>query len=301
MTRRFSMDRRAYIATVGSVGASVALAGCGGDGSDGGDGADGGDGTDGADGGDGTDGADGGDGSDGSDGGDGGDGGDATETIVPGTASGFPPFEYTQDGELVGFDVALAEEVIERAGYEVGEWVDIEFDSLIPSLRAGDMDLVAAAMTITEDRDEAIDFTDPYWESNQAVLVQEGGDFQPGSVDDLEGVRVGAQSGTTGEDEVNALVDEGTVSESDVRVYDNYTLAVQDLENGNVDAVVIDIPVARNFAASRSVAVAFEIETGEQFGLGMREDDDRIADINEALAAVQEDGTYDDLVNEWFA
>ena len=287
MNRSSSMDRRAYIATVGSVGASVALAGCGGDGGDGADG------SDGADGGDG-------DGSDGSDGGDGGDDG-ATETIVPGTASGFPPFEYTQDGELVGFDVALAEEVIERAGYEVGEWVDIEFDSLIPSLRAGDMDLVAAAMTITEDRDEAIDFTDPYWESNQAVLVQEGGDFQPESVEDLEGVRVGAQSGTTGEDEVNALLDEGIVAESDVRVYDNYTLAVQDLENGNVDAVVIDIPVARNFAASRSVAVAFEIETGEQFGLGMREDDDRIADINEALAAVQEDGTYDDLVNEWFA
>ncbi|WP_206425174.1 basic amino acid ABC transporter substrate-binding protein [Halosimplex salinum] len=222
------------------------------------------------------------------------------DTIVPGTASGFPPFEYTEGGELVGFDVALAEEVIDRAGYEVGEWVDIEFDSLIPSLTDGDLDLIAAAMTIDDEREQQIDFTDPYWESNQAVLVAEGGDFQPESTDDLGGMRVGAQAGTTGEDQVEALIEDGTVSENDFRQYDNYTLAVQDLENGNVDAVVIDIPVARNFAESRSVAVAFEIETGEQFGLGMREDDDRLSDVNEALAEVQEDGTYEELVDEWF-
>ncbi|PSP77029.1 basic amino acid ABC transporter substrate-binding protein [Halobacteriales archaeon QS_1_68_20] len=226
--------------------------------------------------------------------------GGGDDVIVPGTASGFPPFEFTENGELVGFDVDLAEEVIDRAGYEVGDWVDVEFDTLIPSLNEGDIDLVAAAMTITEDRDETIDFSDPYYEANQAVLVQEGGDFNPSSVEDLEGNRVGAQSGTTGEDEVQALIDEGIVSESDYRQYDNYTLAVQDLENGNVDAIVIDIPVANNFADSRSVEIAFEIETGEEYGLGMREDDDRLSDVNDALAEIEEDGTYDDLVSEWF-
>jgi len=255
MPRKFDMDRRAYLKTVGAVGVSAAVAGCGG-GSD--------------------------------------------DTVVPGTASGFPPFEYTEEGELVGFDVELAETVIDRAGYEQGEWVDIEFDSLIPSLTDGDIDLIAAAMTINDDRDQTIDFSDPYWESNQAVLVSEGGDFQPESTDDLEDVRVGAQSGTTGEDQVEELIDDGVVSEDDYRQYDNYTLAVQDLENGNVDAIVIDIPVARNFADSRSVVVAFEIETGEEFGLGMREDDDRLSDVNDALAEMQDDGTYDDLVSEWF-
>jgi polar amino acid transport system substrate-binding protein len=194
----------------------------------------------------------------------------------------------------------LAETVIDRAGYEQGEWVDIEFDSLIPSLIDGDIDLIAAAVTINDERDQSIDFSDPYWESNQAVLVREGGDFQPESTDDLEGVRVGAQSGTTGEDQVNELIDEGVVDENDYRQYDNYTLAVEDLENGNVDAIVIDIPVARNFADSRSVVVAFEIETGEQFGLGMREDDDRLSDVNDALGTLRDDGTYDDLVSEWF-
>ncbi|MFC4248213.1 transporter substrate-binding domain-containing protein [Natribaculum luteum] len=256
MERRFSMDRRAYLRTVGVAGASAAVAGC--------------------------------------------LGGSGDDVIVPGTASGFPPFEFTEDGELVGFDVDLAEEVIERAGYEVGDWTDIEFDSLIPSLTEGDIDFIAAAMTIEPDREEVIAFSDHYYESDQSVLVTEDGDFAPESVDDLEGVRVGAQSGTTGEGQVETLVDEGTVSGDDFRRYDNYTLAVQDLENGNVDAVVVDVPVANNFADSRAVEVAFVIETGEVFGFGMRQDDDRLADVNDALAEVQDDGTYDDLVDQWF-
>jgi polar amino acid transport system substrate-binding protein len=177
------------------------------------------------------------------------------DVIVPGTASGFPPFEYTEDGELVGFDVDLAEAVIDEAGYEIGEWVDIEFDSLIPSLTESNIDLIAAAMTITEDRAETIAFSDPYYESNQTVLVREGGDFQPDSEADLEGHRIGVQSGTTGEAEVERLIDEGIVDEDDFRQYDNYTLAAQDLENGNVDAVVVAIPLANDFAASRDVDI----------------------------------------------
>lgn len=256
MARKYSMDRRAYLKTVGVAGVSVAVAGC--------------------------------------------PTGGGNSTIVPGTASGFPPFEFTEGGELVGFDVDLAEETISRAGYDVGDWVDIEFDSLIPSLTEGDIDLVAAAMTINDERDRTIDFSDPYYESNQAVIVREGGSFDPASVEDLDGQRVGAQSGTTGEDQVQTLIDDGVVAESDYRQYDNYTLAVQDLENGNVDAIVVDVPVANNFADSRNVRVAFVIQTGEQFGFGMREDDDRIEDVNGALAEIQEDGTYDDLVAEWF-
>jgi polar amino acid transport system substrate-binding protein len=226
-------------------------------------------------------------------------GGGDENVIVPGTASGFPPFEFTEDGELVGFDIDLAEMVIEDAGYEVGDWVDIEFDSLIPSLTEGDIDLIAAGMTITEDRAETIAFSDPYYESNQAVLVRSDAESPPESVEDLEGLRVGAQSGTTGEGEVEALIEEGIVAESDYRQYDNYTLAAQDLENGNVDVIVIDVPVARNFTNSRDVEIAFVIETGEQFGFGMRQDDDRLADINDAIPAA--DSTeYEELVERWF-
>jgi len=195
----------------------------------------------------------------------------------------------------------LQRRVIERAGYEVGEWTELEFDSLIPSLTQGNIDMVAAAMTITDDRDETIDFSDPYYEANQSVLVSEESDLSPESLDDLEGLIVGAQSGTTGEEEVDGLVEDGTVAEEDTRQYDNYTLAVGDLESGNVDAIILDIPVAENFSDSRAVTVAFEIETGESYGFGFQEGDSKIADINEALQEIQDDGTYDDLVTEYFA
>ena len=226
--------------------------------------------------------------------------GDDEAVINPGTASGFPPFEFTEDGELVGFDIDLAEEAITRAGYEVGEWTDIEFDSLIPSLTEGNIDMVAAAMTITEDRAETIAFSDPYYEADQSVLVGDDSGFTPETVDDLADRIVGAQSGTTGQGELETLIEDGIVNEDDSRQYENYTLGVEDLEAGNIDALILDIPVAENFADSRAVSVAFRIETGEEYGFGFRQEDPRIADINTALQEIQDDGTYDDLVDEWF-
>lgn len=229
--------------------------------------------------------------------------GDDTDTIIPGTASGFPPFEFYESDaqdELVGFDIDLAEAVIEEAGYEVGDWSDIEFDTLTTSLQQEEIDLIAAAMTITDERDESIDFSDPYYEADQAILVRENG-FDPQSFEDMEGIGVAAQSGTTGESLVESeLIDTGLIDEADYRGLDNYTLAITDLENGAVDAVVVDLPVAQQFADTRDVRIAFIHETGEQFGFGMREGDDRIEDINEALGTLMDDGTYDELVQEWF-
>ncbi|MFW6449223.1 MAG: transporter substrate-binding domain-containing protein [Halobacteriota archaeon] len=224
-----------------------------------------------------------------------------SETVIPGTASGFPPFEFYDGDDLVGFDIELAEAVIEEAGYEVGTWDDIEFDTLITSLQEEEIDFVAAAMSITPDREEDIDFSDPYYQADQAVLVSDDGDFEPQSLEDLEGRRVGAQSGTTGEDLVEEeLIDTGLIDEDDYRGQDNYTLAVSDLENGTVDAVIVDSPVANQFADERAVHVSFVYETGEEFGFGVREGDDRLEDYNDALATLMDDGTYDDLVGEWF-
>ena len=276
MTRSYGLDRRAYLKTVGVAGTTAAVAGCTGNGD--GDGGvevafeietgeeyglgvredDGGrleavnsglsaareDGIydalyeeyieSGEDAGDVTEGA---------------DGGTDAGTIVAGTAPGFPPFEFENgDGELVGFDVELTEAIVARTDYEFGGFETFEFDSLVPALQDGNIDLVAAAVTVTEDRDEQIDFSDPYYEANQAVLVRSGADFDPSGREDLEGSVVGAQSGTTGEGEVDKLIDDGIISEGDKRTYDNYELAVTDLENGNIDAVIIDVPAAADFA-----------------------------------------------------
>jgi polar amino acid transport system substrate-binding protein len=274
MSRDNRVDRRSYLKIAG-VGGSFALAGClssfgGGDDGDGG-----------------TD--------------DGGDG--SAGTIVAGTASGFPPFEVTEGGELKGFDIDLLEAVVEETDYELEEWEDFnKFESLIPGLQNDRIDVIAAAMTINDDRDQAIDFTDPYYDANQAILVRDDGEFSPGSLDDLSGHKVGAQKGTTGENVVKEqLIEADKLKQSNYKAYDNYTLAVTDLENGNVDAVVLDTPVADSFQGERDVTTAFTYETGEKYGFGVREDDDDLREaLNEGLATVMEDGTYEDLTKKWF-
>ncbi|MFB6097098.1 MAG: basic amino acid ABC transporter substrate-binding protein [Haloferacaceae archaeon] len=232
-------------------------------------------------------------------------GGGGADEIVPGTAPGFPPFEMKDDqGTLVGFDVDLLTAVVEEAdGYTLGEWKEFEFSSLIPALTNDRIDVIAAAMTITEDRDATIDFSDPYYSADQAILVRKGGDFSPGALDDLSGHLIGAQEGTTGAGVVkDELVKPGKLKESNFKTYGNYVLAVEDLENGNLDAIVVDKPVAQTFVESRDVEIAFIYETGENYGFGVRtEDDDLTSALNEGLGAVRDAGRYEELRNKWFA
>ena len=289
-------SRRQFLTAAGASAATLSFAGCSSDGG-GGDGGDGGSGDNG-DGGSG----DGGDSTGTESGTDTDSGGDGSAgTLVPGTAPGFPPFEMKEGGDLVGFDVDLLTAVVEETDYELGEWQEFEFDSLIPALRNGNIDVIAAAMTITDDRDQAIDFSEPYYSSNQAVVVRAGGDFQPQSLGDLADRPIGAQKGTTGEGVVQDELIGDEITQSQYNAYDSYVLAIQDLQNGNVDAVVVDVPVARTFAANRPVEVAFTYETGERFGFGLRTDDDDVTQaLNQGLAAVRESGTYEELTQKWF-
>ncbi|WP_255195448.1 basic amino acid ABC transporter substrate-binding protein [Halorarius litoreus] len=230
-------------------------------------------------------------------------GGGGGNTIRPGTAPGFQPFEFRDGGELVGFDIDLTEAIVAETDYELGEWQTFEFDSLIQALTTDKIDMIAAAMTITDDRDETIDFSDPYYSANQSVIVREDGDFAPSSLDDLSGHPIGAQSGTTGETVIQSeLIEPGKLEESNYNSYDNYVLAVEDLQNGNIDAVVVDEPVGETFADQRPVSVAFVYETGEQYGFGLRtDDDDRTDAVNSGLQAVRDNGTYEELRNKWFS
>ena len=228
---------------------------------------------------------------------------DSAGTLVPGTAPGFPPFELKEGGELTGFDVELLTAVVDETAYELGEWREFEFSSLIPALQNDEIDVIAAAMTINDERDEQIDFSDPYYSADQAILVREGGSFQPSSLEELAGNAVGAQEGTTGAGVVqDQLIDPGTLSESNFTTYGSYVLAVEDLVNENLNAVVVDTPVARTFAANRPVEIAFVYETGERYGFGLRSDaDDATTALNEGLAAVRDSGRYEELRNEWFS
>jgi len=250
------MDRRTYLKVTGASGVAVVTAGCLGDLTGGG-----------------------------------------SEEIIPGTAVGFPPFEIRNDeGEIDGFDIELLEAIVAETDYEIGEWKNFDFKSLVPSLTSEKIDVIAAAMTINEERDQTIDFTDPYYSADQAILVRAGGNFQPSSLGDLSGRTLGAQKGTTGQ-----AVTEDEVDGADARGYNSYVLAVQDLENRNLDAVVLDKPVAESFAANRNVEIAFIYETGEQYGFGVRENDDDLTEaLNDGLAAVQDSGEFQEITTKWF-
>ncbi|GAB3678045.1 basic amino acid ABC transporter substrate-binding protein [Halopiger thermotolerans] len=287
-------DRRTYLKLTGTAGVTVTgLAGCLEDAGNGDGGESGNGGSNGS--GNGSDNESDANESDGS-------GGADDNQIIAGTAPGFQPFEMTRDGEIVGFDIDLLEAVVDETEYELTEWKEFEFDSLIPALENGNIDVIAAAMTITEERQQTIAFTEPYYSANQSVLVQSGGDFSPESIEDLEDRQVGAQSGTTGETIVREqLIAEGRISENQYTSYDNYVYAVQELERGLLDAIVIDEPVGETFAGNRDVEVAFTFDTGEQYGFGVRQNaDDLRTSLSEGITAVRDSGQYEEITQKWF-
>ncbi|MFC4447949.1 basic amino acid ABC transporter substrate-binding protein [Halorussus aquaticus] len=230
-----------------------------------------------------------------------GSGGD--KKLTAGTAPGFPPFEMKQGGELVGFDIDLLEAVVSESEYTLSGWEEFEFKGLMPALSSEKIDVIAGAMTINEKRDKKIDFSNPYYSADQSILVRKGGDFSPSKLGDLSGHPIGAQKGTTGEGIIkDELIAKGKVSESNYNSYGSYVLAVEDLVNGNIDAIVIDKPVAKTFQSERDVSIAFTYETGEQYGFGVRQGDSEVQKaLNTGLKAVRDSGKYAEIRNKWFS
>ncbi|MFO8078288.1 MAG: basic amino acid ABC transporter substrate-binding protein [Thermoplasmatota archaeon] len=224
-------------------------------------------------------------------------------TIVIGTSADFAPFEYIDEntGNIVGFDIDMVKSILQDAGYKV-EVKDISFDSLIPSVQGGKIDVIAAAMTITESRAEQIDFTDPYYEADQSILVESDTELNLNSAQDLQNFTVGAQTGTTGAQWVQTtLIDNGTMNTNDFKKYETYTLAVLDLSNGNIDAVVLDKPVAQAYESNKNVNIEMTIITGESYGLGVKKgNSDLLQTLNEGLDTLIGSEEWIALVQKYF-
>ncbi|MFT4884247.1 MAG: polar amino acid transport system substrate-binding protein [Natronomonas sp.] len=279
MVEQTDLDRRSYLKTVGGAGAAAAFAGCLGDGGNG-------------------------------------NGDDGTETITIGSDIPYPPFEYrTEEGELVGFDVEIADAVFAgELGYEY-EFQETGFDGIIPSLNNGNFRVIMSAMTINDERAEEVDFSDPYFTAYQTVLVLDEGEIT--SKEDLKGLQVGVQKGTTGEAAAEELKEEFD-GDLTIESYDQITGAFDALLNNQVDAVINDNTVSADFANENEEVVFLEGEgeaaeqgddappyltlTVEEYGIAFRQDDDEFRqEVNDALAAIREDGTYDEIYNEYFA
>ncbi|MFJ8540209.1 transporter substrate-binding domain-containing protein [Streptomyces sp. NPDC093591] len=237
-----------------------------------------------------------------------GNGGSATKTAAGGvevvkagqlttcTHLPYPPFQSEIDGKVQGFDVSLIDLVAEDLGVKQAI-VDQPFENFKTggSLNAGQCDLAAAGMTITEERKKNVDFSDPYFEATQAVLVDKKSGIS--SFAGLKGKKVGAQAQTTGEDYAKSKgLDPVSFESSDA--------VINGLRTGQVQAVVIDYPVVQGWLKDKANAAAFEvaeqINTGEQYGFTVKKGNDKLRDaINKAIKDAKADGTYKKLYEQW--
>jgi polar amino acid transport system substrate-binding protein len=208
----------------------------------------------------------------------------------------YPPFQSEVDGKVQGFDVSLIDLVAGDLGVKQ-EILDTPFENFKTGafLNSGECDLAAAGMTITAERKKNVDFSDPYFDATQAVLVDKNSGIE--SFADLKGQKVGAQAQTTGEDYVKGKgLDPVSFESSDA--------VLNGLRTGQVKAVVIDYPVVQGWLKDKANAAAFKIadniNTGEEYGFTVKKGNTKLlAAINKALGQAKSDGTYKKLYEKW--
>jgi len=216
------------------------------------------------------------------------------EPLTVGSDIPYPPFEQGKSGNYTGFDVELMEAIAEKMG-RTAEFQDTSFETIFRDVAQGKFEAVISAATITEEREQAVDFSNPYYLSEQAVLVKEGSDVK--SLEDLEGKTVAVQQGTTGQE----LAKE-ELGGSEIRPYPEGPDAVNALKAGTVEGVIIDAPVAQNAVEkSGGVEIAEKVPTEEEYGIAVAQGEtELLEEINQGLKEVQDDGTYKTIYEKWF-
>jgi polar amino acid transport system substrate-binding protein len=213
----------------------------------------------------------------------------AQETVRMGTEGAYPPYNFiNDDGEIDGFERDLGDEICARAGFTC-EWVTNDCDSIIPNLTSGNYDTIIAGMSITDERDEVIDFTQPYIPPAASLYMAMDEDV------DLEGGVIAAQTNT---------IQSGYIAETGATLIEFATPdeTVAAVRNGEADAVFADgdylLPIA---AEDPDLMIVGEpVPLGGGVGMGMREGDERLAAFDEAITSMKEDGTLNTLILEWF-
>ena len=223
----------------------------------------------------------------------GGDSAKNSDTITFGTNAEFPPFEFVASngviGQYDGIDMAIAKQIAEKNGM-TAEIENMEFDSLLIALENGQIDAVIAGMTVTDERKEEADFSTPYYEATQVMIVKEDSDITKAS--DMEGKRICVIQGYTGETCVN---DMGYAYEA----FKKGTEAVMELVNGKCDVVVIDSATARKYVNDNEglkIVEDPEAFEGEQYAIAVKKGNTELLDkINKAIEVMLADGTISDL------
>ena len=210
------------------------------------------------------------------------------------TNAAFPPYEMTTDsGDFEGIDIDVAAAIAEKLGLEL-QVDDMDFDAALLAAQSGKSDIVMAGVTVTDERQKVMDFSDTYAEGIQSIIVPEDSDIA--SADDLAGKIIGTQRGTTGY--IYCTDDFG---DENVMAYDNGLTAVQALNNGQVDAVVIDNAPAKEFvAANPGLKILDTAYAQEDYAIGVAKGNTELLNaINGALEELQADGTLQSIVDKY--
>lgn len=226
---------------------------------------------------------------------------EATKTLTAVTSADYPPFEFymTTEGEKkpVGFDIDFAQYIADQLGYEL-QINDVDFNSIIPALQAKRADFAIAGMTITEERKKNVDFSDPYFEIENVLVVKQGSNIK--GFADLAGEKVGAQLGSTQEKvaQTQAKEIQGLTVDSRNRVNE----IVQEIKTGNLAAGVIAASVAKGFLKTNPDLEIVSLPDQEVFDVAIAfpKGSELVPEFNKVIAEMQQSGKMDEFSKKWF-
>ena len=222
-----------------------------------------------------------------------------TPTVNVATDPSFVPFEMLdpETGEMIGFDMDIINEVADRAGFDVN-LTTMEFSGIIPAVQTGSQEIAIAGTTITEERAQVVDFSDPYYDSGLQIIVRADNE-EVSSIEDLEGLSVATKIGSASYDFLQQELGE----DADITPYPGTADMYMALLGRNVDAVLYDAPNVAYFSQTRGegrTKVVGPLYEGQQYGIVFHKGSEWVEPTNEALAAMREDGTYNEIYTKWF-
>ncbi|BCL74584.1 basic amino acid ABC transporter substrate-binding protein [Jeongeupia sp. HS-3] len=224
----------------------------------------------------------------------------AGKTYQVATDAAYAPFEsLNEKQEVVGFDIEVLSAVAAKAGFKV-KFVNTPWEGIFATLSTGDRDIISSAVTITPERKMTMDFSEPYFEAKQLIAV--GPNSKITKFTDLKTKKIGVQTGTTGDEVTQKLVGK---TNPNIRRYESTPLAMKELLNGGVDAVVADNGVVVNFIANNKTEKLKVIDdttfAKEYYGFAVKKGNKALVqEINKGLAAIKADGTYDKIYKKYF-
>lgn len=216
----------------------------------------------------------------------------AARVLVVGTDAAYTPFESQNDkGDIVGFDIDVVKAVAQKAGIEV-KFVNTPWEGIFNALDQGDRDLLVSAITITDERRQTMDFSQPYFDAKQLIAVKS--DSPVARFEDIKSLKVGVQNGTTGDEVVGKLLGKSSTA---IKRFESTPLALKELEAGGVQAVVADNGVVVHYLANNTAGGFKTVSDAsfpvEKYGIAVKKGNaELLARINQGLEAIRTDGTY---------